>query len=102
MHAVIRRYNTAQGAAAEIADRVNAEFVPIINQAPGFIAYYVVESGDGTLLSVSVFEDRAGSDESTKVATAWVRQNLGHKITTAPIITSGTVVAHSSTAAAPR
>lgn len=102
MHAVIRRYNAAHGAAGVIADQVNAEFIPIVSQAPGFIAYYVIESGDGSLLSVSVFEDRAGADESTKAATAWVRENLGHKITTAPIITSGAVVAHSSTAAAPR
>lgn len=93
MYAAIRRYNAFDGAAATIATRVNEEFLPRIRQMPGFVGYYVVNGGDGTLVSVSLFESRAGADESTRMATAWVHERLGHLIKTAPVISTGEVVA---------
>ena len=100
MYAAVRRYNAFGDAAPAIATRVNEEFVPMVRQMPGFVAYYVVDGGDGTLLSVSVFEDRDAAEESTRQATAWVRERLGHLIRTAPVITSGQVVAHAEAAVA--
>ena len=38
-------------------------------------------------------EDRAAADESTRVATTWVRERLHHLIKTAPVISMGDVVA---------
>lgn len=93
MFAAIRRYNAFEGAAATIATRVNDEFLPKIRQMPGFVGYYVVNGGDGSLVSVSLFEDRAAADESTRLATAWVRERLAHLIKTAPVISTGEVVA---------
>ena len=100
MYAAIRRYNAFEGAAATIAARVNEEFLPKIRQMPGFLGYYVVDGGDGTLVSVSLFEDRAAADESTRAATAWVRDRLNHLIKTAPVISTGAVVAMAEGAAA--
>ena len=99
MHAAVRRYNALPNAAETIATRVNEEFLPRIRQMPGFIAYYVVDGGDGTLLSVSVFEDRDAAEESTRQATAWVRERLAHLIRTAPVISTGPVVAHAEAGA---
>ena len=99
MYAAIRRYNGFEGAASQIAARVNEEFLPTIRQLPGFLGYHLVDGGDGTLVSISLFEDRATADESTRVATAWVRERLGHMIRTAPVISTGTVVAHAEGAA---
>ena len=93
MYAAIRRYNGFEGAATTIAARVNEEFLPKIRQMPGFLGYYVVNGGDGTLVSVSLFEDRAAADESTRMATTWVRERLHHLIKTAPVISTGEVVA---------
>lgn len=100
MYAAIRRYNATRGATGTIVDRVNEEFLPRIREEAGFVAYYVVDPGDGTLVSVSIFEDRAGAERSTRNATAWVRERLGHLITTAPVIITGEVA--TSTAAALR
>jgi hypothetical protein len=80
---------------------VNEEFLPRVRQMPGFLGYYVVDGGDGTLVSVSLFEDRAGAEESTRAATGWVRERLGHLIKTAPVISTGEVVAHAEGAVAP-
>ena len=97
MYAVIRRYNIAQGSADSIAQRVNEGFLPIVSQTPGFVAYYVMNPGDGTIASVSVFEDKAGAEASTRSSTEWVRQNLGAIIRTAPVIMSGEVISSSTT-----
>lgn len=98
MYAAIRRYNAARGASQTIVDRVNDEFLPRVKEEAGFVAYYVVDPGDGTLVSVSLFDDRAGAERSTRSATAWVRERLGHLITTAPVIITGEVAASAAAA----
>ncbi len=92
MYAAIRRYNVHQGSAQELVRRVNESFLPIISQQPGFVAYYGVDPGDGSILTVSIFEDKSGADQSTRMAQDWVRQNLAHMIKTAPVIMTGEVV----------
>jgi hypothetical protein len=51
-------------------------YVPLVEELPGFVAYFGsadVESGDQAY--VVVFEDKAGTDESTRVAGEWLREN---------------------------
>lgn len=75
MYISVRRYQTT-GPLEEIARRVREGFVPIIRAAPGFIAFYVLTPGDGTLSSVSVFADRAGAEASVRLSAEHVRANL--------------------------
>ncbi len=93
MYAAIRRYNIAPGTADLIVQRVTDGFLPLVSQSPGFVAYYLVNPGDGTIVSVSVFEDRSGAEASTRLTTDWVREHLAHAIRTAPVIVAGPVVA---------
>ncbi len=94
MYAAIRRYNAYQGSAEELVRRVNAGFIPMISQQPGFIAYYGVDPGDGSIMTVSIFEDKAGADASSRLAQDWIRQNLSSMIKNAPVIVTGEVVMH--------
>jgi hypothetical protein len=73
---------------------VNEGFVTLISQVPGFVAYYWVDAGGGVMLSTSVFEDRAGAEESNRRAADWVRQNAGSLLPNPPQITAGEVGAH--------
>jgi hypothetical protein len=41
----------------------------------GFKAYYLLKTGDGTP-TISVFDDRAGAEESNRAAAAWIAENL--------------------------
>ena len=45
-------------------------------EVSGFIAYYWIDAGEGTMASLSVFEDKAGADESVTVAHQWVEDPL--------------------------
>src|SRR5687767_14268645 len=94
MFAVIRRYNTHEGAAEKIMQRVREGFVPLIGKLPGFVSYDVIRSADGTLLSVSVFATREAADASNRLASDWVHENLASLIRTAPVILSGDVMVH--------
>ena len=94
MYAAIRRYNAYQGSTEELVRRVNTGFIPLLSQQPGFLAYFGVDPGDGSILTVSIFEDKAGADASSRAAQEWVKSNLSSMIKNAPVIVTGEVVLH--------
>ncbi|MFG2327998.1 hypothetical protein ACGFMM_00080 [Streptomyces sp. NPDC048604] len=78
---------------AEAGRRVDEGFVPLLRQVPGFVAYYWVDAGEGVMVSTSVFDDRAGAEESVARAADFVRDNLASLLPHRPQITAGEVVA---------
>ena len=94
MYAAIRRYHTNPDSIDEIARRVNEEFVDIISDMPGFVAYFVLNAGQGEIGSVSVFEDQQSAEESNRRAEEWVGQNLSDLLPTPPDFAAGEVVAY--------
>jgi len=61
MYVAIRQYGLlTNGPAEKVMQGIGEGFIPIIKNAPGFLAYYTLDSGGGTLTSVSVFEHRVG------------------------------------------
>ena len=92
MFASIRYYTSSN--VDEVVRRVEEGFIPIISQTPGFVAYYVVDGGGGTLTSVSVFESQAGADESTRLAADWVKENLAGLFDGPPTVAAGEVRAY--------
>ena len=95
MYISIRRYKpNSADAANEFTRRVNKGFVPIISKAPGFIAYYGINAGNGVWASVSIFKTKAGAEKSNKMAADWVKQNVASLVLGPPEITTGEAVVH--------
>ncbi|MFE7185094.1 hypothetical protein [Streptomyces erythrochromogenes] len=92
MYAVIRRYEGVTDP-AEAGRLVDEGFVTLLRRVPGFVAYYWVDAGDGVMVSTSVFDDRAGADESVRRAADFVRENLASLLPNPPQVTAGQVVA---------
>ena len=90
MYAAVRRYEGIIDD-DEAARLVRDSFMPELEKVPGFIAYYIVDGGDGKLASVSVFEEQAGADESTRRAAEWVADNLAELVEHAPLVLAGEV-----------
>ena len=90
MYISIRQYKTNQ--AKEFTKRVNESWVPLISKVPGFIAYYAIEKADGWA-SVSIFKDKAGAEESNRMAPEWVKKNAAGLVV-GPEITAGEAVIH--------
>ena len=96
MHATIRRYDGVdQNRTVELTGKVNESLVPKLSKLDGFKGYYLIEAGNGVMSSLGLFETPAQAEESTKVASSWVRdEKLETAFPNPPKITSGKVVAH--------
>ena len=91
MYASVRRYRVT-GSAKDIAQKAEAGLVPIFKQNPGFVAYYIVDGGDGHVASISVFESGEAAHASNEQAAAWVKENVSQLVPDAPQITHGEVL----------
>src|SRR5690242_12352177 len=91
MHITIRRYRGVTGSRAEIERGVQGA-IPLLKQAPGYIGWYFVDAGNGTWASVSIFEDQAGAEQSTRIAGDYIRQHMAQHIPNPPEVTMGEVV----------
>lgn len=91
MHIVIRNYHseTPELVAAAVARQESLK--KTMGGIKGLIAYYIVDTGDGGLASVSVFEDQAGAEASIAVAAAWVREHMAQWASSPPQIIQGEV-----------
>jgi hypothetical protein len=91
MYVVVRSYS-GQGA-PELLDLLGQreeDVKNLIRGVPGFVSYAAFRSGDGGS-TVTVCQDKAGADESSRRAAGWVKENVS---TTGnpPVITEGSTV----------
>ena len=91
MYAAVRRYDGVTDT-KEVARQVEEHFLPIISEMPGFVAYYVVDAGDGVMVSTSVFEHQAAEEQSSWRAGEFVAQHIAPLSPNPPHITAGDVV----------
>jgi hypothetical protein len=87
MHVVIRRWTNADALADAMKER-EQEVTGLLQGVPGFVAYYATRT-DGTLTTITVCQDQAGTQESTRRAREWVQQNVGDAGLGAPEVTEG-------------
>ena len=97
MYAAIRQYQVA-GSVDEVTRGINEGFLPLIKEAPGFHAYYALDAGGGRLATVSVFADRAGAEESNRMAADWAGRNMASLLPNPPEIVQGEVGVHEEAA----
>ena len=91
MYAVVRTYSGA--GASELFDLLGQreeDVKALITGVPGFVTYAAVRGGDGGV-TVTVCEDKAGTDESSRRAAEWVKENVG-ATADPPAITEGSTV----------
>jgi hypothetical protein len=96
MYGTIRRYDVADKTrSSELVDKVKDRLVPKLSELPGFNGYFLIEADDGIMSSVSLFDTAAHAEESTQVASNWVRESELQKVLpNPPKITIGEVVVH--------
>jgi heme-degrading monooxygenase HmoA len=90
MYASVRTYSGG----SELADALvshEADVKSLISGIDGFKAYYLVRTADSTV-SISVYEDEAGANESNSAAANWIRENLPDLGGSAPQVSAGEVV----------
>jgi hypothetical protein len=92
MHAVVRTYS-GQGAKElfDLLEQRKAEVESIIRSVSGLQAYTLIRTEDGGV-TVTVCQDKAGVDESLKVAREWIQKNAADLGTSPPAVSEGSVV----------
>ncbi len=96
MFATIRRYESVdQSRTSELVQKADDSLVPSLSELPGFNGYYLIEAGDGVMSSIGLFDTSEHAEESTRVASNWVREEkLETALPSPPKITSGEIVVH--------
>jgi hypothetical protein len=96
MHATIRRYEGIdQSRTDELVKNVGEKLLPRLSKMPGFSGYYLIEAGNGVMSSVGFFETSEQANESSRVASTWVRdEKLETALPNPPKITGGEVIVH--------
>jgi heme-degrading monooxygenase HmoA len=90
MYATVRNYAGNR----ELADALienESEVKRLITGIEGFRGYYLIRTEDG-VASVSVYDDKSGADESTRVAAEWLRENVPDVAGSPPQVSSGEVI----------
>jgi hypothetical protein len=91
MYAVVRTYS-GQGASElfDLLGQREEDVKALISGVPGFVSYAAVRGGDGGV-TVTVCEDKAGTDESSRRAAEWVKESVSATVDP-PAITEGNTV----------
>ena len=91
MYVVVRTYS-GQGASElfDLLGQREEDVKSLIGGVPGFVNYAAFRSGDGGM-TVTVCQDKAGTDESSRRAGEWVKENVS-TIDSPPKITEGETV----------
>jgi hypothetical protein len=96
MFATIRRYEAIDKSRInELVEKADETLVPSLSELPGFSGYCLIEAGDGVMSSIGFFDTKEQADQSTRVASTWVREHkLDAALPNPPKVTSGEVVLH--------
>jgi hypothetical protein len=91
MYVAVRRYEGITDS-QKVGQLVEEDYVPIISEMPGFVAYYSVDAGDGVMVSISVFEHKDAEEQSTFRAGEFVEEHEPTLLPNPPQVTAGEVV----------
>ena len=91
MYVVVRSYS-GQGASDlfDLLGQREEDVKALISGVPGFVSYAAFRSGDGGM-TVTVCQDKEGTDESSRRAAEWVKENVS-SAGSPPAITEGSTV----------
>jgi hypothetical protein len=101
MFATMRRYEGIDASnKVELTKKVNESLAPRLSKLPGFSGYFLIDTGNGVMSSIGLFDTPTQASESTRIAAEWVRDEKLEKILqTPPKVTDGEVIVHKSTEA---
>lgn len=73
MYAQIRKYDSIRGGrtAEQVCRDIEQNGVVRFTQIPGFVDYFALTLDDGGLLTISLYENKAGVDAGKKVSADW-------------------------------
>ena len=76
METSVRKYKLDEAQIGELIRRVDETFAPRIEEMPGFVAYQLLDCGNGILMTVTTCHDREAAERSVELAADFVAKEL--------------------------
>lgn len=92
---MIQQYTFDAQSSATLNRTIKEALVPLLRAAPGFVAYYWLDGGDGSGASLSVFEDQAGIHAALDLAARFIQEQRV-ALVGKPEIIKGRVAVHAN------
>jgi hypothetical protein len=101
MFATVRRYEGIDASHKdELTKKVGESLAPRLSKLPGFTGYFLIDTGEGVMSSIGLFDTSTQATESTRVASEWVRdERLERTLKDPPKVTDGEVIVHKTNGA---
>lgn len=94
MYAEIRRYSGhGVDALFDLIEELRSEVESLMQTIPGFVSYSLIRT-EGGGAAFTICNDKAGADQSARIAHDWIASNAGDLGTHEPEIFEGRVVVH--------
>jgi hypothetical protein len=91
MFVTIRKYS-GTGDAKEINRIAMAEILPVLRKVPGFKSYVTIDTGNHTVASIGMFDNKASADAANLSARDVVKKHMVKLLPNPPEITLGEVL----------
>ncbi len=92
MYAVVRSYSgIGSKELFDLLEQRKAEVENLLRSVSGFTAYTLLRTGDGGI-SVTVCQDKSGTEESLKIAKEWIQENASDTGVSSPTVSEGPVI----------
>jgi len=75
MYAMIRRYRMVAGSIDDLMHKVDTQYADRLQEQLDILHYQAIDTGDGTIMTVTLFEDEEAGRRS-EAAAARVRESL--------------------------
>jgi hypothetical protein len=76
----IANYKVIKGTFPELADEAKGGMLRTFQAQPGFLRYGLADTGEGTCMSISLWETHDQAEAATPVAATWVREHLADRV----------------------
>jgi hypothetical protein len=92
MHAVIRMYSGVGGTKLiDLLQERKNEVEALIRSVQGFVSYSLIRTADGGA-SVTVCQDKVGTEESMRIAREWIGKNASNLAAGPPTVVEGSII----------
>ncbi len=101
MFATVKRYEGIDVSHKdELTKKIGENLAPRLSKLPGFTNYFLIDTGNGVMSSIGLFDTSTQANESTRVASEWVRdEKLERLLPNPPKVTDGEVIVHKTNGA---
>ncbi len=89
MYTVVRLYKIKAGSYDQLVASAQNGFLDILSSVPGFVGYYMVNTGKDSVMTISLFESQEGAYASTTAAARWIKANIADLVEMPPTVIAG-------------